>query len=78
MEDRKVIINGVENGSSSEGRPPNPLSSAYRQCFGSANLTAPCMKSLVRHPSLVSLLSFQPCNFFFLYLGFFIFAVLVR
>ncbi|CBI20977.3 hypothetical protein VitviT2T_004740 [Vitis vinifera] len=55
MEDRKDVINGGENGSSSEGRPPNPISSAYRQCFGSAKVNAPCKKSLVRHPSLLKM-----------------------
>ncbi|CAL8996785.1 unnamed protein product [Prunus brigantina] len=44
----------VENGSSSEGRPPNPLAGAYWQCF-SHNDGVPvlCKKSLVRHPSLM-------------------------
>ncbi|RVW54013.1 hypothetical protein CK203_072918 [Vitis vinifera] len=63
MEDRKDVINGGENGSSSEGRPPNPISSAYRQCFGSAQVNAPCKKSLVRHPSLVSLSHSKLVNF---------------
>ncbi|PSS01155.1 Protein like [Actinidia chinensis var. chinensis] len=44
---------GVENGASSEGRPPNPLASTYRQCFSDARVAAPCKKSLVRHQSLV-------------------------
>ncbi|GFZ08404.1 DNA-binding protein phosphatase 1 [Actinidia rufa] len=44
---------GEENGASSEGRPPNPLASAYRQCFSDARVAAPCKKSLVRHQSLV-------------------------
>ncbi|KAM1177663.1 hypothetical protein PS1_017312 [Malus domestica] len=47
----------VENGSSSEGRPPNPLSTAaaYWQCgFSPADgVPVPCKKSLVRHPSLM-------------------------
>ncbi|KAM1013637.1 hypothetical protein FF1_043548 [Malus domestica] len=46
----------VENGSSSEGRPPNPLStSAYWQCgFSRADgVPMACKKSLVRHPSLM-------------------------
>jgi protein phosphatase 2C family protein 2/3 len=46
MEGDKIV-----NGSSSDGRPPNPLPTAYRQCFGSARLVD--NKSLVRHPSLV-------------------------
>ncbi|KAA8521478.1 hypothetical protein F0562_012151 [Nyssa sinensis] len=48
------IVNGVENGSSSNGRPPNPLAAAYRQCLSTTCVTAsPCKKSLVRHQSLV-------------------------
>ncbi|CAM8889793.1 unnamed protein product [Rhodiola kirilowii] len=45
----------LENGScSSDGRPPNPLTSAYRQCFSTSRLTvASCQKSLIRHPSLI-------------------------
>lgn len=54
MEGSKVV-GGLENGSSSEGRPPNPLASSYRQCFSSSRVASPCMKSLVRHPSLVKL-----------------------
>ncbi|KAL5783182.1 hypothetical protein ACOSP7_008211 [Xanthoceras sorbifolium] len=42
-----------ENGSSSEGRPPNPLAAAYRQCLNSDCVVLPCKKSLIRHPSLV-------------------------
>ncbi|PSR91813.1 Protein like [Actinidia chinensis var. chinensis] len=48
------VVNGVENGGSSEGRPPNPLAATYRQCFGGGRVTAgPCKKSVVRHHSLV-------------------------
>ncbi|XP_052206617.1 probable protein phosphatase 2C 22 isoform X2 [Diospyros lotus] len=44
----------AENGSSSEGRPPNPLAATYRQYFGASRVAAsPCKNSLVRHPSLV-------------------------
>lgn len=56
MEDSSKV-GGVENGSSSEGRPPNPLAAAYRQCFSTELAASPCKKSLVRHPSLVSLTS---------------------
>ncbi|KAL5539493.1 hypothetical protein UlMin_043225 [Ulmus minor] len=43
----------AENGSSSDGRPPNPLAAAYRQCIGNERLSLPSKKSLVRHPSLM-------------------------
>ncbi|XP_043687141.1 probable protein phosphatase 2C 57 isoform X2 [Telopea speciosissima] len=46
-----------QNGSSSENRPPNPLAGVYRQCFNSAHVASPCMKTLVRHPSLVKMTS---------------------
>ncbi|KAL7166201.1 hypothetical protein ACSBR2_036979 [Camellia fascicularis] len=52
MEASKVV-NGVENGSSSEGLPPNPLAAAYRQCFSTARVGASPCKKLVRHSSLV-------------------------
>ncbi|KAL6985336.1 protein-serine,threonine phosphatase [Sarracenia purpurea var. burkii] len=53
MEGSKVV-SGVENGSSSEGRPPNPLAPAYRQCLTTPRVAASsCKNSLVRHPSLV-------------------------
>ncbi|GMP94691.1 hypothetical protein CsSME_00044053 [Camellia sinensis var. sinensis] len=41
MEASKVVNNAVQNGSSSDGLPPNPLTGS------------PSKKSLVRHPSLV-------------------------
>lgn len=48
---------GAENGSPSESRPPNPLAGAYRKCLGGDSpATLPCGKTLVRRPSLVSLL----------------------
>ncbi|GAB2275549.1 hypothetical protein Dimus_010306 [Dionaea muscipula] len=53
MEGNKVDCVRRENGSSSEGRPPNPLAAAYRQCFSTAHIPTPCKKSLVRHQSLV-------------------------
>ncbi|XVF88178.1 hypothetical protein PTKIN_Ptkin19aG0029400 [Pterospermum kingtungense] len=45
----------LENGSTSEGKPPNPRTPSYRQqqCSTSDSVLKPCMKSLVRHPSLV-------------------------
>lgn len=44
----------VENGSSSDGLPPNPLAGAFRQCIGSEHVAVvACKKSLVRHPSLM-------------------------
>uniref|UniRef100_A0A7N1A466 protein-serine/threonine phosphatase n=1 Tax=Kalanchoe fedtschenkoi TaxID=63787 RepID=A0A7N1A466_KALFE len=45
----------VENGScSSDGRPPVPLASAYRQYFSASRVTvSSCQKSLIRHPSLI-------------------------
>uniref|UniRef100_A0A5B7ABS7 protein-serine/threonine phosphatase n=1 Tax=Davidia involucrata TaxID=16924 RepID=A0A5B7ABS7_DAVIN len=47
------IVNCVENGSSGNGRPPNPLAAAYRHCLSTSCVTAsPCKKSLVRHSSL--------------------------
>lgn len=52
MEDSKE--GSVENGSSSDGRPPNPLAAAYRQCLSDDHVALPSRKSLVRHPSLVS------------------------
>ena len=51
-------VNCGESKSSIEGRPPNPPSSAaaaYRQSQRTDPLVLPCKKSLVRHPSLVSL-----------------------
>ncbi|KAF7137197.1 hypothetical protein RHSIM_Rhsim07G0148900 [Rhododendron simsii] len=56
MEGSGEVVNGLENGSSTEGRPPNPLAAAYRQRFSGprvAAAVAPCKKkSLVRHASL--------------------------
>ncbi|XP_058223375.1 probable protein phosphatase 2C 22 isoform X1 [Rhododendron vialii] len=56
MEASGEVVNCLENGSSGEGRPPNPLAAAYRQCFSGprvAAAVAPCKKkSLVRHASL--------------------------
>ncbi|KAI8547259.1 hypothetical protein RHMOL_Rhmol07G0180800 [Rhododendron molle] len=55
MEGSSEVVNCLENGSSSEGRPPNPLAAAYRQCFSGPRVAAvaPCKKkSLVRHASL--------------------------
>ncbi|XP_057960204.1 probable protein phosphatase 2C 22 [Malania oleifera] len=52
MEGGKVIGDGTDNGGSSDGRPPNPVASAFRQSFSAAHVASPC-KSLVRHPSLV-------------------------
>ncbi|XP_030947655.1 probable protein phosphatase 2C 22 [Quercus lobata] len=50
-------MEGQSKGSSSEGRPPNPLSAAtataYRPCFSTDRLPLPCNKSLIRHPSLM-------------------------
>uniref|UniRef100_A0A7N0U9C9 protein-serine/threonine phosphatase n=1 Tax=Kalanchoe fedtschenkoi TaxID=63787 RepID=A0A7N0U9C9_KALFE len=45
----------VENGSySSDGRPPNPLASAYHQCFTASRVTASSYPtSLIRPPSLI-------------------------
>uniref|UniRef100_A0A2P2J6I0 Uncharacterized protein n=1 Tax=Rhizophora mucronata TaxID=61149 RepID=A0A2P2J6I0_RHIMU len=40
-----------ENGSSSDGRPPNPVGAARRQCFSVDG--GPCNKTLARHQSLV-------------------------
>ncbi|KAK9273628.1 hypothetical protein L1049_018438 [Liquidambar formosana] len=50
MEGSKVI--GGQDGSSSDGRPPNPVAAAYRQCFSGARVASPCTKTLLRHPSL--------------------------
>lgn len=49
-------IGCLENGSTSEGKPPNPpRTPSYRQlCSTSDGVLKPCMKTLVRHPSLVS------------------------
>lgn len=61
MEGSGEVVNCLENGSSSEGRPPNPLAAAYRQCFSGPRVAAvaPCKKkSLVRHASLVSSLHY--------------------
>ncbi|XP_059658073.1 probable protein phosphatase 2C 22 isoform X2 [Cornus florida] len=53
MEGSKVV-NGTENGSSSNGRPPNPIAGAYRPSFGTARVVeSPCKKTLIRHQSLV-------------------------
>ncbi|PON57946.1 Protein phosphatase [Parasponia andersonii] len=53
MEETKVT-GTVENGSSRDGRPPNPLAGAFRQCIGSEQVAVvACKKSLVRHPSLM-------------------------
>lgn len=60
-------MGSFENGSTSEGRPPNPLAAAaYWQSFGRADgVPSPCKKSLVpvpgkktlvRHTSLVCFL----------------------
>ncbi len=54
MEGSKGFGGIGENGSSSEGRPPNPLSEACRQRFSIDNVTVSCKKTLVRHQSLVS------------------------
>ncbi|XP_062023808.1 probable protein phosphatase 2C 22 isoform X1 [Rosa rugosa] len=50
MEGSKV--GSFENGSTSEGRPPNPA--AYWRCYGRDDgvPAAPCKKTLVRHTSL--------------------------
>ncbi|KAJ9167785.1 hypothetical protein P3X46_019380 [Hevea brasiliensis] len=53
MEGSKGFGGIGENGSSSEGRPPNPLSEACRQRFSIDNVTVSCKKTLVRHQSLV-------------------------
>lgn len=58
MEGSGEVVNCLENGSSSEGRPPNhPLAAtaaAYRQCFTGPRVAPvpPFKKSLVRHASL--------------------------
>lgn len=54
MEESEGIGSG-ENGSSSEGRPPNPFTASYRKYLTNDPLVAPCKKSLIRHASLVSL-----------------------
>ncbi|XP_022731439.1 probable protein phosphatase 2C 22 isoform X2 [Durio zibethinus] len=47
-------IGCLENSSTSEGKPPNPRTSSYRQqCPTNDGGLKPCKKSLVRHPSLV-------------------------
>ncbi|KAJ0029986.1 hypothetical protein Pint_12722 [Pistacia integerrima] len=46
-------IGSGENGSSSEGRPPNPLTTPYRKCLNNDRVVVPCKKSLVRHASLM-------------------------
>lgn len=38
-----------ENGSSSDGRPPNP---PYRSCFSASRVSSTCRRTLMRHPSL--------------------------
>lgn len=49
----------VENGSSSDARPPKPLAGSLRQCITSSDhVPLACKKSLVRHQSLVSFLFF--------------------
>lgn len=50
MEETKIVqeINGSSATINSDGRPPNPLTPAYRSCFSTTS-----KKSLVRHPSLV-------------------------
>ncbi|KAM7459443.1 hypothetical protein LguiA_036437 [Lonicera macranthoides] len=58
MEGDKIgVVDGSrgENGSSSDGRPPNPIAMGYNsKCFSASRvLASPCKKSLVRHPSLV-------------------------
>ncbi|KAF3447190.1 hypothetical protein FNV43_RR12370 [Rhamnella rubrinervis] len=53
MEDSKE--GSVENGRSSEGRPPNPLAAASRQCFSNDHVALSSKKSLVRHPSLMKM-----------------------
>ncbi|EEF48298.1 probable protein phosphatase 2C 22 [Ricinus communis] len=58
MEGDKGYCGIGENGSSSDGRPPNPLSgTACRQCFSIDNnnnhVPLSCKKTLVRHKSLV-------------------------
>ncbi|KAI4337357.1 hypothetical protein L6164_015785 [Bauhinia variegata] len=45
--------NSSETRSSSESRPPNPLTASYRQCLNTDRVAVPCKKSLVRHPSLM-------------------------
>ncbi|XP_062101601.1 probable protein phosphatase 2C 22 isoform X2 [Humulus lupulus] len=52
MEETKASST-VENGSSSDGRPPNPLAGAFRECISSPNAAVGYKKSLVRHPSLM-------------------------
>ncbi|KAI4316279.1 hypothetical protein L6164_024274 [Bauhinia variegata] len=46
-------LNSSEARSSSESRPPNPLTAAYRQSLNTDRVAVPCKKSLVRHPSLM-------------------------
>ncbi|KAL9250446.1 putative protein phosphatase 2C 22 [Drosera capensis] len=53
MEANKVDSVRGDIGSSSEGRPPNPLAATYRQCFSTPHVPTPCKKSVVRHQSLV-------------------------
>lgn len=54
MEEMNKVNCGGENGSSSEGLPPNPLAAAYRQCFSATRVSSIRKATLVRHPSLVS------------------------
>ncbi|KDP33644.1 hypothetical protein JCGZ_07215 [Jatropha curcas] len=53
MEGSKGFGGIGENGSSSEGRPPNPLAAGCRQCYTIDNAPVSCKKTLVRHQSLV-------------------------
>ena len=70
-------MEGQSKGSSSEGRPPNPLSAAtataYRPCFSTDRLPLPCNKSLIRHPSLVS--SFLLSHSFYFYFWGFLYSL---
>lgn len=79
MEGDKIgVVDGSrgENGSSSDGRPPNPIAMGYnRQCFSASRvLASPCKKSLVRHPSLVTLSLYHPYSNTLLYFGFRLFC----
>ncbi|KAJ7966132.1 putative Protein phosphatase 2c [Quillaja saponaria] len=53
MEGAEDFCSHNENGSSSDGLPPNPLSASYRQCLNNDRVMVPCKKSLIRHHSLM-------------------------
>lgn len=64
MERTEGVV-GLENGSTSDGRPPNPLAANYKQYSISDPVAVPHKTSLVRHASFVSF-SFLVMEFLFL------------